>query len=362
MPSPRSAKRPAPRTERAELLANVAAMYYQEDMLQEAIARRVGVTRSMVSRLLSEARQRGIVEVRIHRPLQFDGDLAAELVSRFGMQEAHVVVVPEDGNERLLEKLGQAAAGVLKDFLAPNRILGVTWGTAIRAVVDALEGDAPFPLKVVQLGGAGQSRIRDYDGHALVQRVVQKLGGEAFYLNAPLIVENARTAELLLSHRAIRETIELGRQCDVAVLGVGSTDPRYSTLYHAGYFTLDELKNMIEAGAVGNVCGLHFNLRGEPTSPEFDRRLVSLRRQDLLGIPIRLGVAGGRGKARALLGALRGGYVNVLVTDNLLVGELLRLDKEAKPLTGRRVPRDGGARDVGSGIANRMPRRSRLPR
>jgi len=303
-------------------------MYYQDGLLQEAIARRVGLTRSMVSRLLGEARRRGIVEIRIHRPLQFDGGLAAELAARFGLRGAHVVVVPEEGNERLLEKLGQAAAGVLKGFLAPNRILGVTWGTAIRAVVDALESDVQLPLKVVQLGGAGHSRIRDYDGHALVQRVAQKLGGEAFYLNAPLVVENARTAELLLSNRAIRETIGLGRQCDVAVLGVGSTDPRYSTLYHAGYFTLDELKNMIEAGAVGNVCGLHFDLQGQPTSPEFDRRLVSLRRQDLLGIPIRLGVAGGRGKVRALLGALRGGYVNVLVTDNLVVGELLRLQTE----------------------------------
>ena len=121
---------------------------------QAAIAKTIGVTRSMVSRMLTEARESGIVEIRIQRPLQLDSDLETDLKEKFGLKDVFVVVTSHTSAERLTRTLGSAGAKMLARYLAPEKILGLAWGTSISATVDAFEVTEPMPLKVVQLVGA----------------------------------------------------------------------------------------------------------------------------------------------------------------------------------------------------------------
>jgi DNA-binding transcriptional regulator LsrR (DeoR family) len=128
-----------------------------------------------------------------------------------------------------------------------------------------------------------------------------------------------------LESKTFRETIALARKCDLALLGVGSTQPRYSTFFHSGYFSMDDLNKLHKDKAIGNVCGMHFTMEGHPTSLDFQQRLVTISQDELFAIGNRLGVAGGAGKVEPLLGALRGGYINLLVTDNHAAASLLEL-------------------------------------
>jgi deoxyribonucleoside regulator len=313
--------------DRASLLADVAELYYLEERNQVEIAKISGVTRSMVSRMLTEARQSGIVEIRIQRPLQSDPGLERALKEKFGLKDAFVVVTSHRSGERLTRALGNAGAQVLAGFLAPQMTLGLAWGTSISATVDAFETAELMPLKVVQLVGAMGAHNMEYDGHDLVSRITEKLGGEAYYLNAPYLCQSPEIAQSLLETKSVRETINVGKKTDVALLGIGTTSPDYSSFYLAGYITRRELDDLHRAGAIGDVCGLHFDLIGQPACDDFCERLVSIRRPDLLSIPVRLGVAGGEGKADAILGALRGKYVNVLVIDSLTAKIVLKLAK-----------------------------------
>ena len=311
---------------RDDLLADVAEMYYLEGKKQAQIAQHIGLTRSMVSRLLDEARSKGIIEFRILRPLSFDEGLAGKLVERFGVKSAHVVIMREAGSNRILRQVGAGAAQVLRRLLSHEMIFGLAWGTFIRATVDAFELEEPLPgIRVVQLVGAGNSRINDYDGHALVQRMANLTGGEGIFLNAPILVNTEESAQSLMASKTIMETIQLARNADIALLGVGSTDPRYSTFYHSGYFSMAELSKLQSDGAVGNVCGMHFTLDGELTSLDLQHRLVTVSKEDLFKINTRFGVAGGIGKVKPIYGALRGGFINVLVTDNFAATALLEL-------------------------------------
>lgn len=313
--------------DRASLLADVAEMYYLEEKNQAAIAKTIGVTRSMVSRILTEARESGIVEIRIQRPLQLDSDLESELKEKFGLKDVFVVVTSHRSGERLTRTLGNAGAQMLARYLVPKRILGLAWGTSISATVDAFETKEPIPVKVVQLVGAMGARNMEYDGHDVVARITEKLGGEAYYLNAPYLCQSAEMAKSLLETKSVRETIRVGKKTDIALLGIGTTSPDYSSFYLAGYVTRHELDDLRQAGAIGDVCGLHFDLHGQPACDDFCERLVSIRRTDLLSIPLRLGVAGGEGKANAILGALRSKYVNVLVIDSVTARKVLELAK-----------------------------------
>lgn len=313
--------------ERDQLLADVSEMYYEEGMTQQRIAQAVGVTRSAISRMLSEARRKGIVEIHIQRPLRFDRVLEGELCRRFNLRSAHVVVWRKDDYEALRHYLGLAAARVMRDLLTKTTSLGMTWGTTVTATVDALEALNVRVGQVVQLVGALGAHALPYDARALVQRLAAALGGDAVYLSAPFIVETPELARSLLDSQSIREAIEMGRRCDVALVGVGSTSPEYSSLYLGGHISLADLEALRALGAVGDACGLHFDIHGNPVANGFHDRLIGLERAGLLGVPTRVGVAGGAAKVHALLGALRGGYMNILVTNSTTAAEVLRLDQ-----------------------------------
>ena len=198
------------------------------------------------------------------------------------------------GEGHLLRNLGDAGAQVLKRHLGAGFVVGLSWGTAVSATVDALEVERPVETKIVQLVGALGARNTEYDGHALVSRLAEKLGGESYYLNAPFPCPTADMASALLETQSVKETVSLGRQVQVALLGVGSTSLQYSGYYLSGYVPLKEMNLLQEAGAGGNVCGIHFDISGAETCLDFCGRLVSIRKPDLFGLPVRIGVAGGR--------------------------------------------------------------------
>ena len=321
--------RPRIAGDRTGLLADVAEMYYEQEMTQAEIAKQIGVTRSMVSYMLRTAKRRGIVEIRINRPLRSNRDIETALAARFGLQVAFALVTQTDDYRRLVQRLGSAAASLLKDYLWPGMVLGLSWGTAMSATVRALDIPEPISLKVVQLVGAVGARRRVYDGMVLVRRMAHMLGGDAFYLNAPFVVDSPQTARALLNHPTIHETIELGQRCDVAIFGLGTTaSSEYSSFSLSGHVTLAELEELQMSGAVGDVCGHHFDIEGRPCNVAFSERTVAIDRESLLAVPIRIAVAGGTVKIPAILGALRAGYVNVLVTDAHTAESVLALDQQ----------------------------------
>jgi DNA-binding transcriptional regulator LsrR (DeoR family) len=251
--------------ERSALLVDIAEWYYIDGLKQSEIAAKIGVDRSMVSRMLTEARKQNIVEIQVHRPLSSNRDLEEGLVQRFNLQKAYVLVDSRDDYAQLLQQLGAAGAAVLKDFIKPGIVLGLSWGTAVSAVVDSFELPRPVSMRIVQLVGALGAQNSVYDGPGLVQRLAQTMGCEGYFLNAPFIVEGPEIAQALLENQNIAEAMSLGQNCDVAVVGVGSSEPEYSSFYQAGYVPLADLNFLRSLGIVGDVCGRHFNLEGEVT-------------------------------------------------------------------------------------------------
>ncbi len=320
------AKRPS--ENRADLLADVAEMYFVEGLNQSAISKKVGVTRSMVSRMLTEARQLGIVKIRIERQFTFDVPLQEQLKKKYGLLDASIFIGRTENYDSYLSRLGAVAADMVTAYLKPGIVLGTAWGTALGATIKALEVNYLTQAKVVQLVGALGGRNLDFDGHSVVRQFVEKLGGEGYYLNVPYIVEKPETIADLMQVQGVQDTMELMQQCEVGLFGIGSTELDYSTFYSGGYLVLDEMMGLASQGAVGNVCGLFFDKRGKPTAREFQSRSFTISRKDLMNIPIRIGIAGGAGKIKAIMGALRGKYINYLITDDFTAAEVMRMEQE----------------------------------
>jgi DNA-binding transcriptional regulator LsrR (DeoR family) len=314
---------PQENQERTALLADIAEWYYIDGLNQSEIASKIGVDRSLISRLLTEARKNNIVEIRINRPILTARDLEEGLVHHFSLSNACVLVNHDEEYPQFLSKIGRAGAMLLQENLQPGIILGLSWGTGVSAVVDAFEKPGPSSMEIVQLVGALGAQHSVYDGPGLVQRLAQIIGCQGYFLNAPFLVEEPGIARALLQNHNVAEAMSLAKKCDVAIVGVGSTEPEFSSFYQAGYVPLEDLNQLRSAGMVGDVCGRHFNIMGESPDLGFHERLVTISVGDLKNIPTRIAVAGGLGKIEAILGALRGGYINVLVTDSRVASKLL---------------------------------------
>jgi deoxyribonucleoside regulator len=314
--------------ERLELLASIADLYYVERRSQAEIAQRLGYSRSAISRLLTEAHNRQLVEIRINHPLQRDTDLEHGLREMFGLD---TVLVARRGNleyERMLIQLGRMAAGYLDEILDDPCIIGISWGTAVYEVVTAMRARRLRGTKVVQMIGGLGLGDQQIDGPGVAMYLAERLGGRYYTLNAPHIAADEQTRDSLLSLRAIQEPLGLALRADYAIVGIGTVDPARSSFLRSGYLTKSELSGIRATGAVGDICGTHFDAEGGILDIDINRRVVGISLPALRATPCQVvAVSGGRVKAPAIAGALQGKLIDVLITDSNAAEEVVELSQ-----------------------------------
>jgi DNA-binding transcriptional regulator LsrR (DeoR family) len=313
---------------RDDLLARIATLYYYQDLSQQEIAQQIGISRSNVSRLLKEAREQGVVEIFIHYPIARVVELERQIVERFGLRAAGVVETELNDPTATLQRAAQLAGTILDDALADTQTLGISWGTTVHAVIDSFAPRRRHDVEVVQLMGGIPSAEPTIDGPALAQRLARTLTGRYRYLHAPLVVDRPEVVEALLSQRNIAEALEVAANAEVALVGIGAVDSALSSLLRAGYLSPEEFQSMRERGAVGDLCARHFDQRGLPVAPDLDARLMAIRLDQLARIPTVIGAACSTRKAAAIRGALRGGFLDILVTDADTAEAVLLLDMQ----------------------------------
>jgi deoxyribonucleoside regulator len=312
--------------ERIALLSRVASMYYEDEMTQQEISTQLGYSRSAISRFLTEARQAGVVEIHVHHQPARHAALERELLSCFGLRETRVLVSNGLPYSRMLRLLGELAARRVEQVVADESLLGVSWGTSVYEVVNAIR-PPHFPgVTTLQLVGALGTPDPQIDGPELARWLAQRYGGRYQTLPAPAIVGSQAVRDGLSADPRVRKILEQMAHVDVAVVGIGSVEPSMSSLVRAGYLTVEEIGEVAAAGGVGDVCAISFDVHGSLLDIPLARRVVGIHPDVLRRIPFVLGVAGGKVKAPAILGALRAGLVNALVTDDTAAQCLLELD------------------------------------
>ena len=312
-------------TERTELLAQVASLYYEDDLTQGEIARRVGTSRSTVSRMLQEAREAGVVEITVHYPWRTVPELEDALRVRFGLRQARVLLGRGRPYEEVVRGLGALAARCVEAIVRADTVLGISWGLAVHSTVRALRPERRLPITVVQMVGAVGEGDPLIDGPDLARVLAGVYGGQYRYLHAPLIVEDQHARDVLLQEPRIRETLEQARRADVALVGIGAPHPAVYSLLRAGYVDGEAIVDLRAQGVAGDICARHYDAQGHELDIDLNRRIVGIELEALHEIDQVIGVAGGEAKAGAIQAALRGGHVNVLVTDDAAASNILAL-------------------------------------
>lgn len=303
-----------------------AELYYERNLSQQEVAKILGTSRTSVSRLLADARESGVVEITINRPVEKHPQLSEEIRQRFNLRDA-IVVDSSAEYETTLRNVGEAAAELLLSILDDEQTIGISWGRTLYHMVDALAATDTTGVEVIQmLGSLGQGNPR-IDGPDLARRMAEKLDGRYYYVHAPAVVENSDLRDQLMQQAQIRHTLERVATADICLLSVGALADDASSLQRTGYLTADEREHYLEQGAVGHLLAKMIDINGNEIE-RYNRRVVAIPFGYLQRAEWSIGMAASPMKASTIMGAIRGNYINTLVIDFDGARELMRLVAE----------------------------------
>ena len=308
-------------------LVEVARLYYEQQLTQTEIGRRLNTSRSTVSRLLQEARDKGIVTITIAYDVVRDNNLEAELKSSFGLREARVLKSFNRNFDTVRNGMGQLAARLLENYVKEDCALGISYG---RSIADAVSHVRPIHhnnMTVVPIIGALGSDNPVIEGIDLTRQLSLKFGAKYRYLHAPLLVEDTHVRDLLCQESSVDEVLSIGTQADVVILGIGALHAESSGIIWNGYINKDERDWLHQVGVVGHMCAQFFDIDGNCLDIDINNRSISIGLEALKDIETVIAVAGTKDKAQAILGALNGGYIDVLITDDQAANRILQSAK-----------------------------------
>lgn len=299
-----------------------AWLYFVGGLTQAQIAKRLGVNRVRVNRLLTQAREQGLVQIRITGRLSDCISLEEKLKERFGLSEAIVVPTPPD--QALVPHAIGAAAGVaLADKLQDGMSVGVGWGRTLRLSIRSVPRRNMKHLSIVSLLG-GLTRGAAMNPYETASHLADLLGASCYYIAAPALTDSETTKKVLMAQPMLRDVFAKAENVDLAFLSVGELADN-STMTQVGLINRADVRSLKEAGAVGDICVHWIDNLGRIVDHPLNSRAIAISPSKLNAIPRVMLASGGTRKINAIHGALRGKMIGVLITDELTAAGILAL-------------------------------------
>lgn len=297
-----------------DLLTEISVAYYQEDMTQEEIAQKYGISRIKVGRLLKKAREEGIVDITVRYHPIFSSRLEHELIETFGIKRALIALDVKDENEQR-RQVAALVANYLSTTLKNNQTIAVSYGRNIAAITDytgtVSEKRCHFISSIGGLGSADSS----INASHITQRFGRLFTSTSETLYAPAYTETTAMKEVFLQSNIVKETLKRAQQADFAIVEIDSLDDE-NNLIKTGLFSLKEMSdNQRDQSVACELSGYGlFNAQGEHVNTVLDHQTIGLSVNDLKKIPCVIGIASENTKAMAILAALKTGMLDVIAT------------------------------------------------
>lgn len=302
-------------TDPLDLLRTVAKLYYVDGLREHEVAEIIGVSRSRISRLLSAARQKGIVRISVDVFEPRNPSLEKELERRFHVVNPVVIktlgiVSASDARTAV----GYLAAPFVSEFVRPHTVIGLGGGRSVAELVRHMEGanESQGIVAVPLMGNIGAS-ASSTDAVELSRTLAQAFGGNHYTFSAPAFAPDIDSRDVFLNHQHVQSVWELFERMQTAFIGIGSVSQ--SVFVDRGALSLQDLGNLRSVGAVGEICGRFYDRDGKECDTEFRNRVINISLDKLRDIPEVIGVTRGRDRAQAIIAALRGGILKSVIID-----------------------------------------------
>ncbi len=310
-------------TNKLTQMIRIAKMHYELNYTQLEIARKEGISKATVSRILKSAMDMGIIKVRIKDSVLNDTELEKELVAAYPIKRA--VIVPDlVGNDQIL--LQDVCAAVVNDlprYIKNDSILGVFYGHTLTVLARQLPRLKRSGVSVIQLAGGFSRAMYESNALSILSSFSECVSGTAYQIPAPAMVEKPFIVEALKQDSQIARVLDMAEICDTAIFSVGNLE-RPSILYEMGLITHEEYQNMIQRGVIGDCCSHFLNRDGNIFDQDMDARVVGASLSTIKKIPNKLLVVSGKEKKEVIRAALIGGLADSLYIDAPTAREVLK--------------------------------------
>lgn len=313
--------------EEPRLIARVARLYYESKMTQNEIADKLGLSQAAISRLLKQGERDGIIKVVVNVPRGVYTEMEEALVQKFGMKDAVIAdCLTECENPEMLRTIGGAAAAYIESILRTGDVIGLSsWSTMVLATVEAM---SPIPrkpdIKVVQiLGGLGGGNAQSHSTY-IANRLATMVSGLPYFLPLPAVVSSKEVYQSMVNDKAISNILKLFPQVTTALVGIGDMNPSSLLAASGNVLSEKDLLQLKQQGAVGDILLRFFDKNGRELNESLmTNYVISMELNQLKKTERAIGIAGGARKFQAILGALRGKLINILITDQFTAKKLL---------------------------------------
>ena len=303
-----------------ELQIRAAWYYYKAEMTQEEIAHRLGINRARVIKILDQCRREGIVSFHINGPFANCLELEKQLKERYQLRDA--LIVPEIDPPMINKNLGAAGAQYIELNLGKEEtLLGFGWGNTVSLTLKHLSLWGHKEVSLITLSGGITAYLQNT--YREETNPLFKFNSRFHIIPAPLLVSSADTCRSILSEPEVANIMKMAKLANIAVVGIGPMSSN-ATFTQFGYITPQELEILQKQGGVGDILGQFYDKDGQRLQVNFHNRLISVSLEDLKNMQHVVGIAGGEYKAEAIKGALRGGYLHSLITDENTALKLLQ--------------------------------------
>ena len=306
-----------------QLVSRVARMYYEEGLNQSEIATQLRISQGTVSRLLRKAEECKIIRTTVDVPAGTFVDLEELLERKFGLRQVIVAHASIDSVQSAQQAVGAAAGHFLEMSLKSKSVIGVApWSESLLSVVQQMRHVWKVSdCKVVQLlGGIGHATVEKDPSH-LVRQLADLVQGDAHLLPASGIAASEAMVDVWRQDPLIRRTTTLFERISMALFEVSSIKPPPSLCREEN--TIQQFKELAQRGAVGHLCLHFYDIEGEEIKGPLRSRVFGLEAEHIKKIPTTIGMVYERGEHSAILGALRGHWINVLITDQFTAQSLV---------------------------------------
>ena len=297
----------------AELILRAARLYYEGHYSQDQVASKLNTSRSNVSRMLSDAKRLGFVEIKIVSPTHKHEALSAQVSELLKIKD--VQVIASESNDLTLNTVGRAAASALLKHLRDNQTIAISWGRGLEAAVVNTHSETLSGLKVTQLMGSLSSVNTSVSAEEVGRNLAKNLNAQFVPFLSPVVVSNAKTRDSLLEEESIAKTLRLARTAHVALVGIGSAGSSSSEMVFEEFKSPKAQRDELVKEYAGDIAARFYKKDGTPLSAALDARVIGLTLEEIKNIPRVIGVASGAEKVLGVVGAARAGLIDTLILD-----------------------------------------------
>lgn len=300
---------------RTQKMILACRMYYYYNKSQSEIAKELEISRPFVSKLLSEARDSGIVTILIKDPLQSETIHEKAIRSRYGIKR--IIVAREENKGNRLLSVCLTACKYLDYILKPGCVIGIGSGATMNLCAqNVITRNDLDGLSVVQLDSECRKIKHTTYPQEITRAFSKAFEAVPYIMPLPIMFNCKETKDAVFEDPCIRQIKALQELSNIAMFSVAPIARGNAfNLCRQGHVDDDKIKELSWKGARGALFNRIFDKDGFVCDEDLDERTTSITLDKLREKEYKIGVVSGREKIDCTIAALRGGYINVLITD-----------------------------------------------